>query len=114
MRMKIPAATAAKTTNRPADVLMTPAAPSKKTIPAAVAAVAVMKRTDDHYCVLVTMDENDPELVITKVVSLEDGSEGLMSLDDEEYDRVYAEYERLCEEEDEGDEDADEETEEEE
>ncbi|NLC84384.1 MAG: DUF1292 domain-containing protein [Ruminococcaceae bacterium] len=69
---------------------------------------------DDHYCVLVTMDENDPELVITKVVTLEDGSEGLMSLDDEEYDRVYTEYERLCEEEDEGDEDADEETEEEE
>ncbi len=69
---------------------------------------------DDHYCVLVTMDENDPELVITKVVSLEDGSEGLMSLDDEEYDRVYAEYERLCEEEDEGDEDEDEETEKEE
>jgi hypothetical protein len=61
---------------------------------------------DDQYCVLVTMDEKDPELVITKVVTLEDGSEGLMSLDDEEYDRVYAEYERLCEEDD--DEDADE------
>lgn len=68
---------------------------------------------DDHYCVLVTMDEKDPELVITKVVTLEDGSEGLMSLDDEEYDRVYAEYERLCEEE-EGDEDADEDAQEEE
>ena len=61
---------------------------------------------DDQYCVLVTMDEKDPELVITKVVTLEDGSEGLMSLDDEEYDRVYAENERLCEEDD--DEDADE------
>jgi len=61
---------------------------------------------DEHYCVLVTMDEKDPELVITKVVTLEDGSEGLMSLDDEEYDRVYAEYERLCEEDE--DEDADE------
>ncbi len=68
---------------------------------------------DDHYCVLVTMDEKDPELVITKVVTLEDGSEGLMSLDDEEYDRVYAEYERLCEEE-EGDEDANEDAQEEE
>jgi len=69
---------------------------------------------DDHYCVLVTMDEKDPELVITKVVTLEDGSEGLMSLDDEEYDRVYAEYERLCEEEDEGDEDANEDAQEQE
>ena len=62
---------------------------------------------DDHYCVLVTMDENDPELVITKVVTLEDGSEGLMSLDDEEYDRVYTEYERLCEEDDDEDTDED-------
>lgn len=67
---------------------------------------------DDHYCVLVTMDEKDPELVITKVVTLEDGSEGLMSLDDEEYDRVYAEYERLCEEDE--DEDADEDAQDEE
>lgn len=69
---------------------------------------------DDHYCVLVTMDEKDPELVITKVVTLEDGSEGLMSLDDEEYDRVYAEYERLCEEEDEGEEGTNEDAQEEE
>jgi hypothetical protein len=63
---------------------------------------------DEHYCVLVTMeDEREPEMIITKVVTMEDGSEGLMSLDDAEYDRVYAEYERLCEEdtdEDEGDE----------
>ena len=67
---------------------------------------------DDHYCVLVTMDEKDPELVITKVVTLEDGSEGLMSLDDEEYERVYAEYERLCEEDDDEDTDEDEKDEE--
>jgi len=63
---------------------------------------------EDHYCVLVTMeDEREPEMIITKVVTMEDGSEGLMSLDDAEYDRVYAEYERLCEEdtdEDEGEE----------
>ncbi len=64
---------------------------------------------DDHYCVLVTVDnESDPEMVIAKVVKLDDGSEGLMSLDDDAYDLVYAEYERLCEEE------ADEDTEEEE
>jgi hypothetical protein len=61
---------------------------------------------DEHYCVLVTMDdEEDPEMIITKVVTLEDGSEGLMSLDDAEYDRVYAEYERICEEETDEDED---------
>lgn len=59
---------------------------------------------DDHYCVLVTVDnERDPEMIIAKVVKLEDDSEGLMSLDDDEYDRVYAEYERLCEEEDDED-----------
>lgn len=54
---------------------------------------------DEHYCVLVPVEnENDPEMVITKVVAMDDGSEGLMSLDDAEYDKVYAEYMRLCEE----------------
>jgi hypothetical protein len=66
---------------------------------------------EEHYCVLVTMDdESDPEMVITKVVAMEDGSEGLMSLDDAEYDRIYAEYERICEEETDEDEDSDEES----
>ncbi len=60
---------------------------------------------DDHYCVLITTDEQEPEMVITRVVELEDGTEGLESLTDDEYDRVYAEYERLCEEEDYEDED---------
>ena len=60
---------------------------------------------NEHYCVLITTDENDPEMVITKVVAMEDGSEGLMSLGEDEYDKVYAEYERLCEEEDYEDED---------
>jgi hypothetical protein len=65
---------------------------------------------DEHYCVLVTLDEeNDPEMIITRVVTMEDGSEGLMSLDDAEYDRVYAEYERICEEDTDEDEGADEE-----
>lgn len=55
---------------------------------------------NEHYCVLVTLeDEPEPEMVITKVIRMEDGSEGMMSLDESEYDRVYAEYERLCEEE---------------
>ncbi|MBN1891495.1 MAG: DUF1292 domain-containing protein [Clostridiales bacterium] len=60
---------------------------------------------DQEYCVLVTVDEEDPELVITKVVELDDGEEGLMSLDEEEADEVYAEYDRLCEEADIEDED---------
>lgn len=65
---------------------------------------------DEHYCVLVTMeDEREPEMIITKVVTMEDGSEGLQSLDDAEYDRVYAEYERLCEEDTDEDEDSEEE-----
>lgn len=65
---------------------------------------------DEHYCVLVTMDdEAEPEMIITRVVTMEDGSEGLMSLDDSEYDRVYAEYERICEEETDEDEDGEEE-----
>jgi len=64
---------------------------------------------EEHYCVLVTADdEKDPEMVIARVVTMEDGSEGLMSLDDAEYDRVYAEYERICEEESDEDEDEDE------
>lgn len=50
------------------------------------------------YCVLLTVDEEEPELVITKVVQLDDGEEGLMSLDDEEANEIYAEYDRLCEE----------------
>lgn len=65
---------------------------------------------DDHYCVLITTDEQEPEMVITKVVELEDGTEGLVSLTDDEYDRVFAEYERLCEEEDYEDEDDESET----
>ena len=65
---------------------------------------------DEHYCVLVTMDdETEPEMIITRVVTMEDGTEGLMSLDDSEYDRVYAEYERICEEETDEDEDGEEE-----
>lgn len=55
---------------------------------------------DEHFCVLITTDEEEPEMVITKVVTMEDGTEGLMSLSEEEYDKVYAEYERLCEDDD--------------
>ncbi|MBO4688433.1 MAG: DUF1292 domain-containing protein [Clostridiales bacterium] len=51
---------------------------------------------DQAYCVLVTTDEDEPEMVITKVVKTEDGEEGLMSLDEEEADEIYEEYDRLC------------------
>lgn len=51
---------------------------------------------DQSYCVLVTLDEEEPEMVITKVVPTDDGEEGLMSLDEAEADEVYEEYDRLC------------------
>ncbi len=49
------------------------------------------------YCVLVTLEE-DPQAVIVRIIELEDGSEGFESLEDSEFDRVSAEYDRLCEE----------------
>jgi uncharacterized protein YrzB (UPF0473 family) len=62
------------------------------------------------YYVLVTEDSEEPELVITKVVAMEDGTEGLVSLEPEESEKVYAEYDRLCDEaeDEEGDEEDDE------
>ena len=63
------------------------------------------------YYVLVTEDAEEPELVITKVVAMEDGTEGLISLEPEESEKVYAEYDRLCDEaeDEEGDEEDDDE-----
>ncbi len=60
---------------------------------------------DDSYLLLITSDEEEPELVIVKVVPGEDGNDALMSVDEDEYDKVFAEYERICEEEDEEEED---------
>lgn len=54
---------------------------------------------DETYLLLLTIDEEDPELVIVKVVESEDGNDSLMSVDEEEFDLVFAEYERLCDEE---------------
>jgi len=51
---------------------------------------------DESYCVLVTLDEEDPEMVITKVVKTDDGEECLMSLEEDEEDEIYEEYDRLC------------------
>ncbi len=66
---------------------------------------------EESYLLLITSDEEEPELVIVKVVPGEDGNDALMSVDEEEYDRVFAEYERICEEEeDDEDDDTNEET----
>lgn len=56
---------------------------------------------EESYLLLITSDEEEPELVIVKVVPGEDGNDALMSVDEDEYDRVFAEYERICEEEEE-------------
>ncbi len=62
----------------------------------------------ETYCLLATVDD-EPEAVFVKVVTADDGSESLMSLDDEEFDRVAAAYDSMIDDEDdEDDEDEDE------
>lgn len=56
------------------------------------------------YCVLLTVDK-DPEALIVKVVTDENDNDYFMSLEDEEYDRVSAEYERILAEADDEDDD---------
>lgn len=52
----------------------------------------------EMYSVLMTLDE-EPESLIVKVVSdSEEGGDYFMSLEDEEYDRVAEEYQRILEE----------------
>jgi uncharacterized protein YrzB (UPF0473 family) len=58
----------------------------------------------ETYCLLATV-EDEPEAVFVKVVTMEDGTEGLMSLEDDEFDRVSEAYDRMIEEDDEDDED---------
>ncbi len=55
---------------------------------------------DNVYCVLLTAiddedNENFGEWVITRIVEEEGGEISLMSLDEDENDRVYDEYDRL-------------------
>lgn len=52
---------------------------------------------DEYYYVLVSVDEGNPQAVFARAVELPDGSEGFETLDDEEFERVADEYERLCE-----------------
>lgn len=47
----------------------------------------------DIYCVLLTL-EDEPEALIVKIVEDEDG-EHFMSIEESEYDEVFAEYERI-------------------
>ena len=54
---------------------------------------------DDTYLLLTTVDEEEPELVIVKVIAGEDEIDMLISIDEEEFDEVFAEYQRLVEEE---------------
>lgn len=60
---------------------------------------------DESYLLLITSDDEEPELVIVKVVPGEDGNDALMSVDEDEYDKVFAEYERICEEEEDDEDD---------
>ncbi|NJP40430.1 DUF1292 domain-containing protein [Oscillospiraceae bacterium HV4-5-C5C] len=52
---------------------------------------------DEVYAVLVSTGD-DPEIMIARVVTLDDDSEGFETLDDETFARVSAEYDRICEE----------------
>ena len=54
---------------------------------------------EETYLLLMTMDEEEPELVIVKVVEGEDSVDSLVSIDEDEYDEIYTEYMRICEEE---------------
>jgi hypothetical protein len=54
---------------------------------------------EETYLLLMTIDEEEPELVIVKVVEGEDSVDSLVSIDEDEYDEIYTEYMRICEEE---------------
>lgn len=50
------------------------------------------------YYVLVSMDEGEPEALFARLQENEDGSEFFITVADDEFERVAAEYERLCDE----------------
>ena len=54
---------------------------------------------EEYYFVLVTEEEDDPQIVFTRVFTLEDGTEGMVSLEQEEFDRVYEAYAEFLEQE---------------
>ncbi len=63
---------------------------------------------DETYLLLMTLEDEEPELVIVKVVESDDDNDSLVSVDEDEYDEVFAEYQRLCEEEDDDEDDLEE------
>ena len=53
---------------------------------------------DNIYCLLLPAEDEEIGAVFVRVEETEDGSETLISLEEDEFDRVFEEYERLCEE----------------
>lgn len=51
---------------------------------------------NEYYYVLVSVDADEPEALFARSVKLEDGTEGFETLGDDEFEKVAAEYERLC------------------
>ncbi|NLZ70146.1 MAG: DUF1292 domain-containing protein [Clostridiaceae bacterium] len=48
------------------------------------------------YCVLMSLDK-EADCYFVRVADMEDGSEGFVSLEDDEFEAVSEEYDRLCE-----------------
>ncbi|MCR5617161.1 MAG: DUF1292 domain-containing protein [Clostridiales bacterium] len=53
---------------------------------------------DKKYCVLLTMDDEDPEMVIFEEIEDENGEITISSLDEKDEDPVYDYYDSLCDE----------------
>ena len=53
---------------------------------------------DKKYCVLITMDDEDPEMVIFEEIEDENGEITISSLDEKDEDPVYDYYDSLCDE----------------
>ncbi len=53
---------------------------------------------DEIYYVLVSMDEGEPEALFARLQESDDGSEFFVTVADDEFERVAAEYERICDE----------------
>ncbi|MBO7451803.1 MAG: DUF1292 domain-containing protein [Clostridiales bacterium] len=53
---------------------------------------------DKHYCVLLTVDEEEPEMIIFEENEDENGEITISSLEEEDEDAVYDYYDSLCDE----------------
>lgn len=52
---------------------------------------------DDLYYVLVSLDEEEPVALFARKIELDDGGIGFETVNEEDFPRVEAEYQRLCE-----------------